>query len=411
MNILNESNRLVDSKYLEELFTDLQLNIKTDKTLDSIKKVLNTSFSSKCKEIVVGERSQKFYGMTVYPTEDSLKEISKIIISPSKDSKDVTKSITNISEHNDISYIVEIDPNLLYSKLYNFNPDELVAILLHEVGHVSADTDFYNDLAMAFRQARFDIDKDKSKFYEYNIDVKDIQLGMIYVLSAIQSTQLINKPNMDGQIEREKIADKFVVDNGYGTALSSALGKISKIYLNNYKKSKYEEDIKADATNAVYLMNTFTTRRKYVETLLDTEIKKNDSGYIKALLKRVQRNLSTFKEKISMNESSVHNLQEGFFERFKKQPIKVSQMDIDDLRIQAEMMDDWDDKSILVYKIHKRISQLDKTAIELSDDKQSMAIINSYQKQLQELLKEIMKFKVVEKRYGVFLKYPKGYEG
>lgn len=411
MNILNESNRLVDSKYLEELFTDLQLNIKTDKTLDSIKKVLNTSFSSKCKEIVIGERSQKFYGMCVFPTEDSLKEISKIIITPSKNSKDITKSITNISERNDISYIVEIDPNLLYNKLYNFNPGELVAILLHEVGHVSADTDFYNDLAMAFRQARFDIDKDKSKFYKYSIDTKDIQLGMVYVLNAIQSTQLINKPNCDRQIEREKIADKFVVDNGYGTSLTSALEKISKIFLNNYKKSNYEEEIKSDANSAVYLINTFTTRRKYVDSLLDIEIKKSNSGYIKSLLTKVQRYLSTYKEKISMNESSINNLQEGFFEKFKKHPIKVSQMDIDDLRIQAEMMDDWDDKSILVYKIHKRISQLDKTAMELSEDKQAMAIINSYQKQLQELLKEIMKFKVIEKRYGVFLKYPKGYEG
>ena len=48
MNILNENNRLIDSKYIEELFTDLQLNQNVNSALNSMKKILNKSFQGTC---------------------------------------------------------------------------------------------------------------------------------------------------------------------------------------------------------------------------------------------------------------------------------------------------------------------------------------------------------------------------
>ena len=94
-----------------------------------------------------------------------------------------------------------------------------------------------------------------------------------------------------------------------------------------------------------------------------------------------------------------------------KNPMKISQADIDDLSIQVEMMDDWDDKSVIVYKIHKRLAQLAQASEKYSDDKELLTIIERYRKELNELLKKAMKFKPVQKSYGVFIKYPKGYEG
>ena len=80
------------------------------------------------------------------------------------------------------------------------------------------------------------------------------------------------------------------------------------------------------------------------------------------------------------------------------------------------MMEDWDDKSILVYKIHKRLSQLESAIIKLREknDKDSnylISVAKNYTEQLNKLLKEVMKFKQTKQVYGVFVKYPKGYEG
>ena len=119
MNILNENNRLIDSKYIEELFTDLQLNQNVNSALNSMKKILNKSFQGTCEDIYIGNKTndKKIYGMCVYPTVESLRELSlKIIKSDKEQSKEITKFVIG----DNIRYIIEIDPNLLYSKFINF---------------------------------------------------------------------------------------------------------------------------------------------------------------------------------------------------------------------------------------------------------------------------------------------------
>ena len=135
MNILNENNRLIDSKYIEELFTDLQLNQNVNSALNSMKKILNKSFQGTCEDIYIGNKTndKKIYGMCVYPTVESLRELSLKII---KYDKEQSKEITKFVIVDNIRYIIEIDPNLLYSKFINFTPAELTAVLLHELGHV-----------------------------------------------------------------------------------------------------------------------------------------------------------------------------------------------------------------------------------------------------------------------------------
>lgn len=406
MNILNESNRLLDAKYMEELFTELQLKENIDYTLAQMRKLLDRSFGAHCLEIVIGEGDKELYGMCVYPTETDLREISRLIVSGAS-TKEMTKFIIN----KPMMYVLEIDPKILWNRLYNFTPAELTSILLHELGHVTADSDFYNDLMVAYRTALFNIDKDKAKLANERYNKKDIEIGMMYILSAINTTQLAKLHDADGKLHKEQIADKFVVDNGYGKALVSTMDKFTKIYLNNYKKNDYDREIALEAESFVRLTKMFKDRRKYVISLIDTEIKTSPIKTVKSILKGIKNSLKTviFHEGVIIDKDII---QEGFIDKFLKSPLKVTQADIDDLRIQAEMMEDWDDKTILVYKIHKRISQL-ATAKEKCgpDDKYRITIIENYTSQLEKLLHEVMKFKAVEKKYGVFIKYPKGYEG
>lgn len=404
MNILNENNRIVDAKYLEELMYSIQIDERVPKNLNSIKKVLNASFDGICKDIIINKDSDTLFGMSVYPSMDSLTQIASLI-SKGANSKEITKYITTKK----IYYIIEIDGNILYNKLYEFTPGEIIAIMLHEIGHVVADTDFYNDLAFAYSNTLYELEKDKSKFDDYKHNRKDMFMAALYVLSAIETTHFKNRSSDD--ILKEQIADKFVVDNGYGKELSSALAKFSKVYMKSATKTKkdIENEIKLDANVAINLSNAMLRRKDYVDNVLKTEIKKSNSSVLSKLLTNIRDCLKSirFTTGAPFNKEMVS---EGFIDKFKKNPIKISQMDIDELRISAEMMDDWDDKSVLVYKIHKRISQLEKIKLELTKDDQ-INMCNNYIKQLNTLLSQVMKFKKVDKTYGVFIKYPKGYEG
>lgn len=410
MNILLNENSIIDGKYLEELFIDLQVKDHVDRTLETMRKFINTSFKLNCISVILGENSNRLYGMCVYPSENSLYKLSELILKET-DSKKITKAIANSK----IEFVVEIDPNLLYNPMYKFKPDELVAMLLHEIGHVVSDSDFYNDLAFAYRNAVYNLEQNKANV-KIEASSKDIYITMIFVLSAITNTQFSKMPRNAGEsIIKEEIADKFVVDNGYGKSLVSALDKFSKVYLNNYKRysrAEYERAIQEEADNVAFLNKTFTVRKAYVNSLIDQEVKLSKSSILKRTLETINKKLKTsiFRECV-IHEDVDKILDEAFLDKFFKRPLKISQCDIDELKISAEMMEDWDDKSILVYKIHKRLGQLAKAKQKASNDKEMLALIDGYKKQLDELLAQVMKFKVVEKHYGVFIKYPKGYEG
>lgn len=412
MNVLTESTLVVNTKYIEEVVTDIQMNNEDlDKSLNTIKTLLNSSFNNKikCVDIICHKNealSKDFIGMCVYPSNESLEMIAKTLISSKTDTKAMCKLIAN----KPMDYIIEMDWQLFSNKIYNFKPNEIVAMLLHEIGHITADTDFYCDLLSSYQRAIFEYDE-YNKQIKNSYDVKDIYLAMAFVLSSINITKL-EKRDYNSVLQKEQIADKFVVDNGYGKALASAMQKITKNFLNkkvsmyNYKK---EEELDQEAKVFLEMSKMFNQRRKYVISLLDNEIKVSKITYIKNTLSKIKDKLKN----IIIHESVIYDkelLDESFIQGFKRSPLKVSQYDIDELTIQKEMMEDWDDKTILVYKIHKRIAQLQKAKAE-SNDKELNIIIDNYIKQLNELLKDTMKFKAIQKSYGVFVKYPKGYEG
>lgn len=408
---LIESVNVTQMSIIEDCITNIQLRDNVDGNLNKIREILNKNFDCKCMDISISQNtSSNVYGMRVYPDRPTLESISFRLMDPKVNTTQMTKFMTNL---NHMSYIVEIDSNILYSKVYNFNPNEIVSILLHEIGHVMADTDFYNDLKSYYNEALFSLEnRDLAKM---NISKKDSMVGVLFIMSSIEKTRF--QYNIDNNLRLEKMADKFVVEAGYGEALVSTMVKFNKIYLSRYKKTSKDSTLKTEAEAFANLNVIFNTRKNYVETLLSSEEMVSPSNFVKNTIKYI-RGLS---KKLMINESlnmgvpvslmDKEFINESFLTAWLGNPLKVSQRDIDDLKIEAEMMEDYDDKSILVFKIHKRINQINKTQESSSATPNVMAIASGYTKQLNELLKQVMKFNATPTRYGVFIKYPKGYEG
>lgn len=404
-NIMNKPNKDNTAKYLEELITELISGEDKHKTFKSIKNTLNSMTDDVCEDIYIGKKSNSFYGMSVYLAQNELESVSKHIVDNNMTSKDVTNWITNLHLH----YVIEIDPNIL-TPLYKFSPSEITAILLHELGHVTADSDFYNDLKESYKKALFNLKNNEMCYIDAGNGTTE--LGMVYIMSAIQQTH-ISKYGDDRL--REQIADKFVVEMGYGKELESVIEKFSMIYKSRYVRKKIEDITDVEAETYVHLITTFKQRQTYVTDLLKTESSMNNSNFVSDMLKTIKDKLS----KIMIHESAYtygkKMLSESFMDLFTSNPVKVCQDDIDQLKIEIEMVEDYDDKSVVVYKIHKRMTQLtnikEKLDVNNRDYKYNNNLIDSYMKQLQKMLDDAMKYKVVPKSYGIFIKYPKGYEG
>lgn len=413
MNLLrfltnNNDNKNILTKYLEECFDDILAGENPEKVFNSIRKTLNNLTKDSCIQIFMGkEDSKQIYGMSVYLDNDTLYRLARDIRNVNKNTKDITKDIIN-NMH--LGYYIEIDPNI-FNPIYKFTSAELTAILLHEIGHVTGDTDFYNELKDAYNRALFKMNNDD--MLKLKTGDSELQYVALYILAAIQETHI---SKYQGTLKSEQLADKFVTELGYGNELVSAISKFNKIYRKNLVKTPIEDILDGEAKVYLHLMANFYTRRKYVQGLLDAEAKQNYSEHVSKLLNKMSKAISKLSPlKQAKLDMTVKILDESFMDMFRRNPLKISRNDIDQLTIETEMMSDFDDKSVIVYKINKRISQLTTCRNKLDPDsrdyKTNCQYIDGYLKELNNLLVKSMKFKPVDKTYGVFIKYPKGYEG
>ena len=104
------------------------------KGLESLRKELNKFFKdSNCKEILFTRSDSLFFGMCVYPI--ITKELCVEIL---QDEKPVRFD----------QYAIEIDSKILHPSL-DITPREMVAMILHEVGHIVNDPNPVNEVRKA----------------------------------------------------------------------------------------------------------------------------------------------------------------------------------------------------------------------------------------------------------------------
>lgn len=392
MTIMKKSANM---EYIEDCIGELDFdsvkNSNNTKLLSTIQRFLDREFGaiSKCKSIeICSNGSSEFYGMRVFPTDSVIQNISGSLDSSDEAFK---KNATKVTE-----YTIEIDSKI-GSKLIGLREDEITAILLHEIGHLVLDNKIIEDIQMSYLEAKANV---------FNIESNEgtRALELLYCMSQLQKAQLVNSVK---NMTMEQNADKFAVSQGYGLELNRALSKIANFFKKDAKrcvKSNKEltEEMRQEAKMFTDFAKSFENRRTTVNDIIKAEYSKTLFGREKLLLTKALNTINGFKPKrkrnLIMNESLLH-----------LRP-KFGRKDLDTLSVEMEMVKDYDDKLYLVRKIHKQISKIDDYVSKEKDDNKQQ-LYSGYRKQLYDMLNSLISKKIVEKKYGVFVKYPKGYEG
>ena len=400
-------------QYLEDCFTDLQLNVTArEKKLEDMARVLNRKFNRgmNCESIIISPNDGEPFVMSVYPIRNQLNVLANdLIYGETADKGKWEPSAKRVIEN--IRYIIEIDERVLTDMVAKFTAKELTAVMLHEVGHIMDYKAKHSEMKLLYSDAisterinndEFDIITEAS-----NDKVKKSanMITRLYIIDYLKHAQFFNT---DESIQMEKRADKFVIDWGYGQELHSAIHKIQKHYRIRLASSM---SAIANAQAYVKMLMATRTRKRYIMENLKTEARKERRTYVKSMIDEFHRFL--FKNGFGMEDRIKlysTGIQEGFLREIIS-PIKVTKKDIDILGVEMEMIETVDDKMSVVYKIHKRISQLDDSAIAYKDDRHKMTEINSNRNRLLEMLKKTKDVKIKEKSYGIFVQYPDGYQG
>ena len=92
---------------------------------------------------------------------------------------------------------------------------------------------------------------------------------------------------------------------------------------------------------------------------------------------------------------------------------KNIQRELDLIRVDAEAIESTDDKYYMMKKLHEQLDAIE-TQLELAENNNDTKNINkllAHKKYAHEIRQYIMSRPVGRKRYGLFVEYPKGYEG
>lgn len=428
------NQKLDDLLYIDKCFMSIKNKVAIEENLKKISLALNRLFDIKCSLYIVDNKTNTFFGMNVFPSVSTMDLMVDSIINNQSTLNDILK----IWEKND-TWTIEIDSILLYDININTNPQELTAVLLHEIGHVV----YTNTIPQRLHKII------KFKILKMNYQMKQListeKIRKLFNIAIIESCSSKNYNYIDNNTE--KIADKFVLRYGYGEELESFINKLIKSQgssLVNRTDKEIENDINIVVNWTVLNLKELEFRKKSLRNALKVEMLKNPSMLTKKVIQDIFNSFfgeSNDKYRMLLSEQAGYDndtyeelrsyqLLDEFVARVLTEASnsifdkngklkKITQNDIDILSVESERIDNVDDK---IYLLDKLYSQLELVNMGIdyieSNEKdlnvkvtQSKRTLIDMREQLEELRKNILAKKIIEKEYGVLVRYPKGYEG
>lgn len=190
----------------------------TNTTLQPFRKELNKFFKdSSCVEIIYTQNDQLFFGMSVYP-----------MMTPEMIDAVLTKSDKIRIDR----YKLELDSKL-FDPMLMLTEEEILAIVLHECGHVINDSSVIEQM------------RDVIHVYiaKTNSDMKRPNCEEMFAILEYGINNSIRKMTSMFCIYKngEVLADRFVYECGFGNQLQSGFDKICKngYNINNDIKNKF----------------------------------------------------------------------------------------------------------------------------------------------------------------------------
>lgn len=419
-----------------------------------IKTALNSlPFDGRNKEFDVQITNQrmieKFFGMRVFPKIEELDDFCKDLVNEESDSlikfNDLTKRWKNID-----NWFLELDSTLFERTVINFTPKELVALTLHEIGHIIYSDSPVEGFYRAYREAkvRMTVSDRATQKLMYSI-------YMIPLSVACMQRRWVNDRN---QINVEIVADKTVSELGYGEYLVEAFNKIIRQFGSvNYNQNQLQAEIDTSIQWCNQNISDVMKRKEHLKDELYYRAIRTKSNYMKAItiimldkigFKMRERYTGTvvensiellsdpkviekyepivvaleaakFEKKLNALISSEEVAMESVFNKRKRIKAELpSQYEIDALSIEVDKITNHFDRIYtldLLYEILNRVVDFEEA---ISSDpalvRKWSGKINCMKAELEQIRQATLEKKTFANKYRFFVKLPEeaeSYEG
>lgn len=316
-----------------EILNDIRYSNGKSSDLNKLKNELNRFFKGqKCREVLYTNNTDKvFFGMCVNPI---MKDEDAVFILNSDDNYIIRE------------YYLELDSKL-FSPDLNLSNKELLAVLLHEVGHMVNSTEPVENARnilntyLAKTHSELDIAESINQKAILGFGLRDLMRKTISIFEKNQAEEIT--------------ADEFVYKCGVGDELQSALLKIVKKRnsIINEKDNKLSifvwtlalyKNIKLQRIPALRLI-------KKGEQIAPSQLQKRD-------LERLERNLKNI-DLASIDESVFDDLKKLYkdrIDRIKYKGVKGLKEDYYELALRAKNVDIEDEALLILRRINSNMS-------------------------------------------------------
>ena len=406
---------------IEELFEKvIDSDGKDSMALDKIRKLFNLEFRPIIIEdisIVPSPDPKDFFVAQVMPAVDYIESI----VAKGLSIKDI-KAMPGPERLGRCN--IEIDQRVITD--CNFTGRELMAIILHELGHTLSDKKltipkmFCLDTILALPTAVVS-----------SVKAVAFSGGIYCALGGFLVASILTLYSRSGRywfnLGREKEADSVAVKCGFGKDLYSATDKlIASNLLQSSSKSSEKDAAKRMAKWGFGQVKHLRQRQSAIIRLLRSELKNEASPSARlVLLRQIQALEESQKSKpayanffgggmkFGYNESMDIALNESIRSFLEIHRQGISPLEVDEIEVEIGRIETSDDKLYLVQRIHKDIVIANKAIAKLSRssnpvDKARIETINQYIDDLKALLPKIKAVKTEIVPYNIVIKYPKG---
>lgn len=330
-----------------EILHDIRDHNGRSSDLNKLKNELNRFFKGqRCREVLYTNNTDKvFFGMSVLPIMND---------------EDVVYILNSDNDYIVKEYYLELDSKLFGADLC-LNDEELLAVLLHEVGHMVNSTEPIEnarnvlDLYLAKTHSELDIAESINQKAILGFGLRDLMRKTISIFEKDQFEEIT--------------ADEFVYKCGYGDQLQSALHKILK------KRNSIVND--KDNKLAIFvwtisLYKNIKMQRIPALRLIRKGKQISPSQLQKRDFERLERNLKKI-DLAATNESAFEGLKKLYSDRInriKYKGVKGLKEDYYELALRAKNVDLVDEGLIIIRRINSNMSIIqDYLDTEGLDDK------------------------------------------
>lgn len=377
--VVRQYKNSVNCAPLEDAMSKIKLNPTNDRLMN-LRSVLNNLFKgTNCNGVIYTKNTDKpLFGMCVMPVINET-DIKKMILE---------NDFSTLKQN----YFLEFD-----SKLFEIGltTRELVAVVLHEIGHIILDID----------KAVDEVTKSFYMYLQKNMETIDMQRFIKYAdLLAFGFRDAIRKINNIFSDE-ETNADSYAVALGYGQELISALKKITDrcTLLNKDLDNKL---LVLQWTLRLY-KNMKLRRIPAIRTLEKTyqmtgsELEKREINKCMNALKQYEYD--------AIDESAVieEKAKLSIFRRFKYKGMRGIEDDLYGLTLRVKSVDEQDEALMILREINSKLAVLDDYISSEDLDQNDLERWNAVRKKYLMLREELSKKTTYDdKYYGLFIKTP-----